>query len=365
MLYPVMPVYLKSIGFSVLWIGILEGVAEATAGLSKGYFGKLSDNLGRRLPFVQMGYFLSALSKPMMAIWTNAGWVFSARTLDRLGKGIRTGARDALLSAQATASTRGAVFGFHRGMDTLGAAMGPILALAFLYFYPGSYRTLFYLAFLPGIAGVLLTFFVEEKRLSPKKEEIPRAFFGFLKYIPASPLPFRRLVYGLWVFALVNSSDLFLLLLLKERGLSDAAMIGMYIFYNLVYAVFAWPAGILGDRIGLKRIFLIGLAFFFFVYLGMAFAQDIPWFLFLFFLYGLYAACTEGVVKAWIGNLCPREDMATAIGAYEGFRSIGVLAAGVLAGLVWQKFGPAATFLVTAGAVLAVWPYFARLPFKG
>lgn len=132
MLYPVMPLYLKSIGFSVVLIGVLEGFAEAIAGLSKGYFGKMSDNTGRRLPFVQWGYLLSAVSKPMMAVFTFPFWIFTARTIDRIGKGIRSGARDAMLSDEATPQTKGRVFGFHRSMDTLGAVIGPLSALAFL-----------------------------------------------------------------------------------------------------------------------------------------------------------------------------------------------------------------------------------------
>ena len=140
MLYPVMPVYLKEIGFSILLIGILEGVAEATAGLSKSYFGKLSDVSGQRLPFVRLGYLLSALSKPMMAVFTFPIWIFSARTTDRLGKGLRTGARDAMLSDEATTQTKGRVFGLHRAMDTLGAVLGPAAALLYLYFYQGIFE---------------------------------------------------------------------------------------------------------------------------------------------------------------------------------------------------------------------------------
>src|SRR5574339_622590 len=154
MIYPVVPVYLKEIGFSVLLIGILEGVAEFTAGISKGYFGKRSDEKGIRLPFIQGGYFLSAISKPMMAMLTYPLWIFFARTIDRFGKGLRTAARDALLSKQATKETKARVFGFHRGMDTVGAAIGPMIALSFLYFFPKSYATLFYLAFIPGIISV-------------------------------------------------------------------------------------------------------------------------------------------------------------------------------------------------------------------
>lgn len=162
-LYPVMPVFLKSIGFSVLWIGLLEGIAEATAGLSKGYFGNLSDRMGKRLPFVRLGYALSAISKPLMAVTTFPLWIFFTRVTDRIGKGLRTAPRDAILSTEATHRTKGRVFGFHRSLDTVGAATGPLLALVFLHFYPGRYRELFVLAFFPGLAATLLTFIIKEK----------------------------------------------------------------------------------------------------------------------------------------------------------------------------------------------------------
>ena len=160
MLYPIMPIYLKSIGFSIVLIGLLEGLAEATAGLSKGYFGKLSDNTGKRAPFIQVGYALSAISKPMMALFIYPLWIFFARTIDRFGKGIRTGARDAKLSDEATTETKGKVFGFHRSMDTLGAVIGPLLALLYLWYYPEDYKTLFIIAFVhptPSFVGVTLT----------------------------------------------------------------------------------------------------------------------------------------------------------------------------------------------------------------
>ena len=139
MLYPIMPIYLKTIGFSIVLIGVLEGFAEALAGLSKGYFGQLSDNSGKRVPFVQLGYALSTISKPMMAVFTFPLWIFFARAIDRFGKGIRTGARDAILSDEATPKTKGKIFGFHRSMDTIGAVIGPTLALVYLYFYPQDF----------------------------------------------------------------------------------------------------------------------------------------------------------------------------------------------------------------------------------
>jgi sugar phosphate permease len=204
MLYPIMPIYLKTIGFSIVLIGILEGVAEATAGLSKGYFGKLSDSTKKRVPFVQVGYALSAISKPMMAVFIFPIWIFFARTLDRIGKGIRTGARDALLSDEATPETKGKVFGFHRSMDTLGAVLGPALALLYLYFYPEDYKTLFFIAFLPGLLAIGATFYLKDKNKTIRTEQLKISFFSFLNYWKESPAKYRKLVVGLLAFTLFN-----------------------------------------------------------------------------------------------------------------------------------------------------------------
>ena len=242
MLYPIMPIYLKTIGFSVVLIGVLEGVAEATAGLSKGYFGNLSDNTGKRVPFVQIGYALSAISKPIIGFFIHPLWIFFARTIDRFGKGIRTGARDAMLSDEASPSTKGKIFGFHRSMDTLGAVLGPAFALLYLYYHPQQYKPLFYIAFIPGFLAIAATFYLKDKRqISMEKTITP--FFSFLTYWKRSSASYRKLVTGLLAFALFNSSDVFLLLKAKQSGFSDALVIGAYIFYNLVYALFAFPIG--------------------------------------------------------------------------------------------------------------------------
>ena len=392
MLYPIMPVFLKSIGFSVLLIGVLEGVAEATAGLSKGYFGKWSDRAGRRLPFVQVGYALSAVSKPMMAAFVWPLWIFFARTIDRLGKGVRTGARDALLSDESDAATKGRVFGFHRAMDTLGAVLGPALALVYLHWYPEDYKTLFLLAFVPGLLAIGATFFIQEKvkhrrddgfhhgdveffhrgdaetrSKTAEDEKTPRLrasalnFFAFVHYWKQSRPEYRSLVGGLLVFALFNSSDVFLLLKIKESGMSDAEVIGVYIFYNLVYAGAAFPIGILADRLGMSRVFVAGLLVFALVYAGMAFSITPAAAYALFFLYGLYAAATEGVAKAWISNICEKENTATAIGTYTAFQSVCALLASSLTGAVWYGFGPGAAFGMSAVVAVGVGGYLARV----
>jgi len=347
MLYPVMPIYLRSIGFSVLLIGIFEGVAEATAGLSKGYFGKLSDHSGKRIPFVQLGYSLSALSKPLMAAFVYPLWIFFARTIDRLGKGIRTGARDALLSDEATPATKGRIFGFHRSMDTFGAVAGPTLSLLFLWLYPGNYRQLFLFAFIPGLLAIALSFLLKDKRTHVTENKSPVSFWAFLHYWKESPLLYRKLVTGLLIFTLGNSSDVFLLLKVKQAVLNDKATIAVYIFYNLVYALTAYPLGILADRIGLKKIFISGLMIFAVVYAGMTITGSWYWYIILFFLYGLYAAATEGISKAWISNIVRKEDTATAIGTYTGFQSICTMLASSITGFIWLRFGAENAFLVT------------------
>ncbi len=359
MLYPVMPLYLKSIGFSIVLIGVLEGVAEATAGLSKGYFGNLSDAKGKRVPFVQAGYALSAISKPLMAVFIYPLWIFFARTIDRLGKGLRTGARDALLSDESSAENKGKVFGFHRSMDTLGAVIGPAFALLYLYYNPEDYKTLFFIAFAPGMMAVFATMLLKEKKnkISDIKQSVH--FFSFLHYWKQSPVQYRKLIIGLLAFTLFNSSDVFLLLRAKQSGMNDTHLIGVYIFYNLIYALFAFPLGIMADRIGLKKMFISGLMLFAVVYFGMSLTGCTPLFFALFFLYGIYAAATEGISKAWISNITARRDTATAIGMYSSFQSISTMLASSLAGLIWFKFGAAAMFIITGTVVMFIVLYLA------
>lgn len=350
MLYPVMPVFLKHIGFSVALIGLLEGMAEATAGLSKGYFGQMSDRRGERVPFVRWGYFLSAVAKPLMVVWAWPLWVFAVRTLDRLGKGLRTGARDAMLAAESTPETKAQVFGFHRSMDTFGAVLGPLVALAYLHLRPGDYTTLFVLAFGPGLLSVAATLFLRGETARGETARNER-FFSFLKYWRSSTPAYRRLVLCLLAFAVFNSSDAFLLLKMKSAGATDVEVIGVYIFYNLVFALAAWPMGILADKLGMKRVFIVGLGLFALTYAGFAMAMSLPVFYALFVLYGLYAAATDGVAKAWLTSLCDKKDAATAVGFYAGWQSVAALAASMLAGLLWQFFGAAAPFAVSALAV--------------
>ncbi len=368
MLYPVIPVYLDEIGFSVLLIGVLEGVANFTAGISKGYFGKRSDEKGLRLPFVKLGYFLSAVSKPLIAVFTYPLWVFFVRTMDRLGKGVRTAARDALLSQEATKETKARVFGFHRSMDTVGAAIGPVLALLFLFFYPGEYKTLFYFAFIPGLLSVFLIFLLKEKK-QPVSTLKKGSFFSFFRYWEIATPAFKKVVPGLLFFALFNSSDFFLLLITKESiGKQTITLLGntfdggtitiaAYVFYNLVYAAASYPMGVLADKLSFRKIIILGFALFAFVYGGFIFHPSIAMIFVLFIVYGIYAAATEGVIKAWITNLAHKENTATAIGFYTSCESICTLLASIIAGALWVNFGSGSTFLITAVVAIMVAVY--------
>jgi MFS family permease len=356
MLYPVVPVYLQKIGFTILWIGVLEGLANFTSGISKGYFGKLSDEKGMRLPFIRFGYFFSSISKPMMAMFTAPVWIFFSRTLDRFGKGLRTAPRDALLSKEATKETKGSVFGFHRAMDTVGATLGPIAAVLFLSVRPGEYKTVFYLAFIPGIISVILLFLLKEKK-QPSSTLRKGNFFSFFGYWKIATPEYKKLATGLFLFAVANSSDIFLLLRTKQITGSDSITIGAYIFYNLVYALLSYPLGRLGDRYGLKKVFLSGLFLFCLVYAGFAFAATSAQIFALFFLYGIYAAATDGITKAWITNIAHENNTATAIGFYTSGESICTLLSSIIAGFIWTKTSSSVTFICTSTAAFIVFFY--------
>lgn len=366
MLYPITPLYLKSIGFTVVLIGIIEGVAEAISGLSKGYFGELSDKKGLRTPFIKGGYWLSAIARPLMAVFTFPAWIFGARSLDLLGKGVRTSARDAMLSDESTRETKATVFGLHRAMDTLGAVIGPSLALLYLHFYSGSYRIMFFIAFAPAVlAGLTVLFLKETKKQVTESKPVKWPFLSSFNFIKTGPKEYKKLLVGLLLFTLFNSSNAFLILKVKESGQSDTTTIGMYIFFNFVYALFSYPLGKLADKIGMKTMFTSGLVLFAIVYAGMGFNNSMVGFFILFFLYGVFMASTEGISRAWISNVCAKEDTGKGLGVYAGLNSFFTLFASSAAGFIWYKFSPQATFFLTAiitGIVILYFLLFIKKP---
>lgn len=364
LLYPVLPLYMASIGYGALWIGILEGFAEAISGLTKGWFGEWSDRRGMRLPFVRIGYLLSALSKPLLALFASAPWTILMRSSDRLGKGIRSGARDALLADEGEAASRGKIFGFHRAVDTAGAVIGPSLALLWLAFHKGeNYQSLFLYALIPGMICVLLLFLIKEKQKQIKSNRLPPSPFSSFAYWKNANPDYRKLIGGIVAFTLFNSSDMFLLLLVKlifKFGIhighyavsSDMLVVGCYVFYNLIYALSSYPAGFLADKFSPKRMLIIGYGCFALAYGGMAFVAfghaNLIVVLFCFLIYGIYSACTDGVSKAWVSVLCKKEEKGIALGLFAGLLSMATLIASIGAGLLWTFATPIFVFLSAA-----------------
>ncbi len=358
MILPILPVYLSSIGFVALYIGILEGLAEAVSGFSKAYFGKVSDNFHNRVGFVRLGYAMSAVGKSMMAIFTFPFWVLLSRTLDRLGKGVRTGARDALLADESQSQHRGKIFGFNKAMDTAGAAIGTFIAIIYLYFFPTDYKTLFFIAFIPALIAVGITWIVKEnKKIDVEKKTTPGIFSSFGYWKKASPI-YKKLVIGFLLFALFNSSDAFIILIGKHNGLSDTIVLSAYIFYNIVFALLAFPFGHLADKIGIKFTTLIGIVFFCIAYFIFPKTNSTVFYFIAFFIYAFYAATSDGISKAWISKNCNTDEKATALGFYSGMQSLVILSANILAGLLWTKFSPEVLFYTSTLGSVVVALYF-------
>lgn len=343
LLYPVLPLYLKSIGLSSVYIGALEGLSDLISGLSKSFFGKWSDRLGRRMPFIWSGYMLSSFSKGLIGLIVSPWWILFCRTSDRLGKGIRTGARDALLSLEATEETKGRVFGFHRALDTTGAFIGPILALVFLHFYPGKYRELFFYSLIPVIFVASFLFLVKEEK-HVKKEETGSVFRGAFSYWFEASREYKKVMITVLLFTLVNSSDIFLLMKAREIINSDLWVIGFYILYNFVYAGSSYRMGAIADRVGKKYVFMFGLFLFSITYLLIGMASTKEQLILAFVIYGLFAASTEGITKAWISSLCKKEDLGVALGLQSTSQSIAAMLASLLAGILWATLSSSFVF---------------------
>ena len=350
MLYPITPIFLTAIlGASMSVVGLIEGIAEVTAGFLKGYFGTLSDKIGKRSIFVVIGYSLSGLVKSLPGLIATVPIVIFSRITDRIGKGIRTAPRDALLASYANGNT-GAVFGFHRGMDTLGAVAGPLVALLLLYLFPGKYSWIYLFAIIPSLFAIGFTFVVKDAKGSVKnsKKKVYREFWK------SAPKEYKILLITLTLFSLVNSSDVFLILKSKQIAHSDIIAILGYVFYNLVYAFASYPVGILADKFGKRNIFIIGLIIFSVVYFGFAMNENhlIVWFLFAF--YGIYASATEGVSKAWVSDLVPDEFRGSAIGLLTALSSFAVMFGSFFTGVLWDNFGAQVPFLISSVVSLII-----------
>lgn len=350
MVYPVVPIFLVAVlNAPVTIVGLIEGIAESTANLLRIFSGYFSDRSGKRKPFMTGGYVLSALSKLVIA--AASGWIFvmGGRFLDRFGKGVRTSARDALLTDASQEGYRGKVFGFHRALDTLGAVIGPFMAFFLLTAFRNNLRFIFYLAFIPAAAGVvLLAVFVRDVKraagngtcLSWRLRDV-KLSRGFKVFLLAST-----------VFALGNSSDAFIILRAHSLGFGVGTTILAYALFNIVYAVFSFPAGIISDRVGQKKVLLWGFALFALIYFLFGII-DRPVFLWVLFpLYGVYMALTEGIGKAYISLHTKGEFTGTTYGVYQTLTGLAAFPASLAAGFLWRYVSPGAPFIF--GTVMAL-----------
>jgi MFS family permease len=350
MLYPITPIFLTAVlGSSMAIVGIIEGIAEFIAGILKGYFGNISDKVGKRSIFIVIGYSLSTLAKPLPGIFQNIPTVFFSRVSDRVGKGIRTAPRDALLGSYSNGNS-GAVFGFHRGMDTLGAAIGPAAALVLLHFFPNNFQLIFLLAFVPSAFAVFFTFLVKDKPVESKS----RSRKNYSEFWKSAPASYKKILVLITIFSLVNSSDVFLIL--KSKDVSDSGTLAIlgYIFYNLIYAGASYPLGGLADKFGKRKVFSLGLIIFSLVYFGFALIPNIEFIWLLFALYGIYSAASEGVSKAWVSDLIPNEQRGSGIGLLTMLSSFAVMLGSFTAGILWDKFGSSVPFLLSAVVSLII-----------
>jgi MFS family permease len=350
MIYPVVPIFLTTVlGAPVTVVGLIEGIAESTASILRVFSGWFSDKFQKRKPFMIAGYALSSLSKLVMAVSVHWSMILGGRFLDRFGKGVRTSARDALLAEGCDASCRGRVFGFHRAIDTLGALVGPLVALVLLQVFSRNLRSIFFLAIIPAVIGVvLLAVFVKDIRRQEVSQNTAPMRLRDMKLSK----DFKIFLIVSAIFAIGNSSDAFLILRAQNLGLSLSLTIVVYTVFNAAYAITSFPAGILSDRIGQKKILLCGFVLFAIIYFlfGIVTRSGFLWALFP--LYGLYMALTEGISKAYISHLVDKDYTGATYGVYQTLIGIMTFFSSLIAGFLWKYVNPGAPFIF--GGIMAM-----------
>lgn len=342
--YPLLPLFLTAtLGAAPVLVGLIEGVAQATAGITQYLAGRFSDRT-RRKPWVAWGYGLAAAGKVIVAAAFTWPVVLMGRVTDRFGKGIRSAPRDALIADSVPAGSLGRAFGFHRTGDTIGAVIGPLLGLVALQVFADDLRTALWVAAVPAVAAVLLVALVREPRRTvrtvpptpaPPVDEVAQDAASSRR----SPLPrsFWRVAGVLTVIAVVNFPDALILLRISELGWSPTGVVLAYVVFNISYAALSYPAGAVADRFGPAVVYGFGLLFFAVGYLGLALVDGGPTVIVLLALYGAFPALTDGVGKAWIASLAPSQLRGRAMGVFQGLNSGAILLAGLWAGLLWTS----------------------------
>ncbi|MBF0538703.1 MAG: MFS transporter [Nitrospirae bacterium] len=348
MIYPLVPLFLTNVlGVNKSVIGLIEGIAESTASLLKVFSGWFSDRIGNRKWLMAAGYAISTLSRPFVALATVWEYVLVARFIDRFGKGVRTAPRDAIIAESTDKTSLGRAFGTHRAMDTMGAVVGPALAFLLLRILSNDYRKVFWLSMIPGVITVLLIIFfiTEKKRSTVSNAEKPKLTLRHFDW----RFKFFAIIAGL--FAIGNSSDVFLILRAQQVGVSTVMIPVVYLLFNIIYSSAAIPSGIVADRFGRKKVILIGFVLFAILYYGFAITASttVVWILFGF--YGLFMGLTEGIQKAFLATIIPQDFKATAFGVYNTVIGFAMFPANLIGGWLWDHISPSATFYF--GAITA------------
>lgn len=341
MVFPLIPLFLTSVlGAGAYTVGIVEGAAETTASLLKVVSGYWSDKIKKRKPFVLFGYSLSSVTKPFFAFANVWSFVLFVRIIERIGKGLRTAPRDALVAESCDACVRGKAYGFHRAMDGIGSISGAILA--FLLLPMLGYRNIFLFAFIPGIIAVFIILFIKERKTPMAKETKEISIRVSLKDLPIN---LRLFIVVSSIFALGHFGYAFLLLRAKDIGLADNVAILLYVVFYIVYTICVIPSGILSDKIGRKPVLIIGYLVFAIASIGLIFTSNIYDILLFFVIYGLFYAMIDGVQRAFVVDLAPKHLKGTALGTFHTAIGMVALPGGFIAGMLWDKINPETTFI--------------------
>jgi MFS family permease len=360
MIYPLLPVFLSTVlGAGALALGVVEGVAESTAALLKVLSGVWTDKISRRKPFIVAGYGLAGLVRPLIGLAQVWPVVLALRFTDRIGKGLRTSPRDALIADVTVPAQRGAAYGLHRAMDHAGAVVGPLAATALMGLAGLPMRTVFLLAAIPAAVVMAVIFLsVKEQPRTDKPAEVqdkPRSTWRDLN------AGYRRYLGILLLFTLGNSTDAFLLLRLSYAGVATVWIPTLWAVHHAVKMLAAWLFGRASDRLGYRRMIAVGWIVYALVYFGFAKVNSTAGLVAIFLAYGLYFGLTEPAEKALVSRLVPADLRGTAFGWYHGVIGLGALPASLLFGLLWRSFGAAAAFSLGAGLALTAAALLASL----
>jgi MFS family permease len=341
MVFPLIPLYLVTIGASAWIVGLVEGAAETTSSFLKVLSGYWSDRIQKRKPFVLAGYGLSTLTKPLFAFATTWPFVLFVRIIERVGKGIRTAPRDAIIAESIDPSIRGRAYGFHRTMDGIGSVLGAVIAFIFLPLL--GYRQIFLVAVIPGIIAVACILFLKEKNtINEKKTSNKPSFKVSLK---ALPFNLKLFILVSTIFAFGQFGYAFLLLRAKGLGLTDQTALLLYVLFYAIYTLCAIPSGILSDKIGRRPVLITGYLVFAVTSIGLIFTSNMYSILLLFVVYGVFYAMIDGVQRAFVVDLSPKDLKATALGAFHSAIGLVALPGGLIVGLIWDTISPEAMFM--------------------